>query len=162
MKYDKLIVNASTIIALANIGYADLLVKLTNKLIIPKGVYEEITYHKHYDCASEWIKNLDPSLFKEVRVSQMILDWNLGKGESQVLSLSYKNGHIPVVIDDRSARKCAEVFKIKVLGTISIIVQAKKLSLISESKSLYFALKANGFRVSDNIINTALKLSCEI
>ena len=162
MKYDKLIVNASPIIALANIGYADLLLQLTNKLLIQRGVYEEINFHKYSDCASEWIKNIDHSFIHEVKVSQMISDWNLGKGESQVLSLSYINACIPVVIDDRAAKKCAEVFNIKVLGTISIIVRAKKLLLIRECKPLFYALKANGFRISDNIIDTALELTGEI
>lgn len=161
MKFDKLIVNSSPIIALANIGYADLLLHLTKHLLIPRGVYEEISYHKYSDSASGWIKNLDSSLIYEVETLNPIAEWNLGKGESQVLSFSYNNGCLPVVIDDKAARNCAEVFKIKTLGTISVIVLAKKLSLISDMKPLFYALRANGFRISDDILETALKLSDE-
>ena len=88
VQHSKLIVNASPIIALANVGYADLLLKLTEELIVPLGVFEEISDHKHSDCASAWIKKLDSSLIQKVRVSQIISEWNLGKGESQVLSYS--------------------------------------------------------------------------
>lgn len=162
MKFNKIVVNASPIISLANIGQADLLLKITDRLIVPKGVYEEITFHKHSDCASEWIKNLNPSFIRDVKVAQMISDWNLGKGESQVLSFSWQNDKIPVVIDDKAAKKCAEVFNIKVLGTIAVLIKAKQMTLIDEVKPLLYALKANGFRISNDIVTTAIKLTSEI
>ena len=56
MKLGKLVVNASPIISLAKIGYADLLLELSSELIIPEGVYQEIVNHKNNDSAVEWIK----------------------------------------------------------------------------------------------------------
>lgn len=162
MKFNKLIVNASPIISLANIGYADLLKELSDQLIIPLGVYEEITYHKYSDKAKEWIEQQNKAIFHKTSVPEAISAWNLGKGESQVISISYKNNcSIPVVIDDKPARKCAEIYKIKVKGTLSIIINAKNEGLIPKAEPLFVDLHANGFRISKDLIYTALKLCGE-
>lgn len=34
--------------------------------------------------------------------------WDLGKGESEVLSLAVKNPDCAAIIDDRAARRCAQ------------------------------------------------------
>ena len=162
MKFNKIVVNASPIISLANIGQADLLLKITDSLIIPQGVFEEITFHKHSDNASEWIKGVDPSFIYDTSVPHIISDWNLGKGETQVISYSYQYDRIPIVIDDKAAKKCADVFNIKVIGTIAVLIKAKQMCLVAKVKPLLYALSANGFRVSNNIIATALKLSNEV
>ena len=158
MKFNKMVVNASPIISLSNIGQADLLLKITDKLIVPKGVYEEINFHEHTDNASKWIRSLDNSLIHEVTIPHIISDWNLGKGESQVISFSYQNDKIPIVIDDKAAKKCANLFNIKVVGTLAVLIKAKQMGLIDEVKPLLYALKANGFRISNHIIATALEI----
>ena len=45
MKSNDLVVNASPIISLSKIGQADLLQTLSGKLVVPRGVYEEIMAH---------------------------------------------------------------------------------------------------------------------
>jgi len=42
MKHDKIVVNASPIISLAQIGYGDLLLDLSSELVIPQGVYKAL------------------------------------------------------------------------------------------------------------------------
>jgi len=162
MKLGKLVVNASPIISLAKIGHADLLHDLSSDLIIPEGVYQEVISHKNTDSAVEWIKRQDSSLIRKVEVPLIISEWNLGKGESQVISFAYQNMQFAAVLDDRAARKCSELFNIKVYGTISIIIKAKINGLIPEVKPLLLKLQSNGFRISEDIILTALKISDEI
>ena len=158
MKLGKLVVNASPIISLAKIGRADLLLELSSDLIIPEGVYQEIVNHKNNDLAVDWIKSQDSSLIRTVGVPLIISEWNLGKGESQVISFAYQNMQFAAVLDDRAARKCSELFNIKVYGTISIIIKAKINGLIPEIKPIFLKLQSNGFRISDDIILTALKI----
>ncbi len=55
MKSDKLVVNASPVISLANIGHVNLLVDLSSELVIPDGVYREIVSYPCEDPAVEWI-----------------------------------------------------------------------------------------------------------
>lgn len=161
MKLGKLVVNASPIISLAKIGHADLLLELSSDLIIPEGVYQEIVNHKNNDSAVDWIKNQDASLIRTVGVPLIISEWNLGKGESQVISFACQNMQFAAVLDDRAARKCSELFNIKIFGTVSIIIKAKLNGIIPEIKPLFLKLQSNGFRISEDIILTALKITGE-
>jgi predicted nucleic acid-binding protein len=161
MKLGKLVVNASPIISLAKIGHADLLLELSSELIIPKGVYQEITNHKNTDSAVEWLKRQDSSLMRDVGVPLLIAEWNLGKGESQVISFASQNLQFAAVLDDRAARKCAELFNIKIYGTISIIIKAKLNGIIPKIKPLLLKLQSSGFRISEDIIMASLKIANE-
>ncbi len=53
MKSGKLVINASPIISLSKIGCADFLWSLYDQVVIPEGVFQEITVHKEYDQAVE-------------------------------------------------------------------------------------------------------------
>ena len=128
---------------------------------MPTGVYEEITSHHHSDTATEWIKNIDNSYIYDTEVPQIISNWNLGKGETQVISFSYQHDRIPIIIDDKAAKKCANLFNIKVVGTIAVLIRAKQMNLVNEIQPLLYDLKANGFRISNHIIATALEIAGE-
>lgn len=161
MKLNKLVVNASPIISLANIGYADLLIDLSTQLIIPQGVFEEVTDYNQEDSAVTWIQSKTIYVTK-IFVPKIILEWNLGKGESCVLAYALKDKTFSTVIDDKPARICAKVFNIKTYGTLSIIVKAKQFGLIKSVKPLLDKLSEKGFYVSDNIIKTILLLVDEL
>ncbi len=159
MKSDKLVVNASPIISLAKIGCADFLSGLFEQLVIPEGVFEEINAHKEHDPAIEWLKAQDyQAKLRRIEVPAIIFEWNLGKGESQVIAFAFQNKDFAAAIDDKAAKKCAEVFNISIVGTIAIIIKAKKKGLTSKVEPLLLALRSNGFRVSDNIITAALQI----
>ena len=160
MKLGKLIVDSSPIISLANIGCADLLLDLSSELIIPKGVFEEVTDYHQDDLAVIWIQN-KLSYVRETGVPPIISEWDLGKGESQVLAFALTNKNFYTVIDDKPARNCAKVFNIKTYGTLSIIIKAKQFNFIKNVKPLLSKLQENGFRVSDTLIETILTLADE-
>ncbi len=65
------------------------------------------------------------------------------------------------IIDDKAAKKCAEIYNISISGTIAIIIKAKKMGLTSKVEPLLRVLRSNGFRVSDNIIMAALRIAEE-
>ncbi len=159
MKSDRLVVNASPIISLAKIGCADFLPAMFDQFVIPEGVFEEIIAHKEHDRAIEWLKAQDyQAIIKSVEVPAIISEWNLGKGESQVIAFAVQNNDFTAAIDDKAAKKCAEVFNIRISGTIAIIIRARKKGLASEVEPLLLAFRSNGFRVSDNIITAALQI----
>ncbi len=162
MKSDKLVVNASPIISLAKIGCADFLPGLFAQLVIPEGVFQEITGHKYHDSAVEWINAQNhQAIIRSVEVPAIISEWNLGMGESQVLAFAFKNSGFTAAIDDKAAKKCAEVFNISVSGTIAIIIKAKRMGLTPKAEPLLAALRSNGFRISDDIVVAALRIAGE-
>jgi predicted nucleic acid-binding protein len=156
-----LVVNASPIISLAKIGCADLLIRMFPDLVIPLGVFEEITAHSIKDEAVKWITAQNPDHVKPVDVPEIIAGWNLGKGESQVIAYAYKNGGHAVSIDDRPARKCAHLFGIKVKGTLALLIDAKRNGFIPLVQPCLIGLKADGFRMSEEIYRSALHMAGE-
>jgi predicted nucleic acid-binding protein len=161
MRFDKIVVNASPIISLAKIGCADFLPALSSRFIIPDGVYQEITRHPFPDPATEWLKSQKSEIFVSVEVPTIISDWNLGKGETEVIAFALQNRDFTAVLDDRAAKNCTEVFNIDVCGTIGVIIKAKRLGLTLEIKSLLAALRSTGFRISEDILATALRVAGE-
>jgi len=65
-------------------------------------------------------------------VPPVIITWNLGLGESEVLAWAYQNHGFEAVLDDRAARNCALSLNIPVRGTISLILLAKKAGYLKE------------------------------
>lgn len=162
MRFDKLVINASPIISLTKIGCAGFLPALSSRMVIPDGVYQEITRHKYSDPATEWLKNQKSEIFESVEVPTIISDWNLGKGETEVIAFALQNRDFTAILDDRAAKNCAEVFNIDVCGTIAVIIKAKKTGLTPEIKPLLAALRSTGFRISEDILTTALRFVGEI
>jgi predicted nucleic acid-binding protein len=64
-----------------------------------------------------------------------------------------------LILDDLKGRKEALKLKLKFTGTLGIFVKAKKENHISEINSYLIALISCGFRISDKIIELAIKQS---
>lgn len=104
MRFDKLVINASPIISLTKIGCAGFLSALSSRFVIPNGVYQEITRHEYSDPATDWLKNQKPEIFVSVEVPSIISDWNLGKGETEVIAFALQNKEFTAILDDRAAK----------------------------------------------------------
>ncbi len=52
--------------------------------------------------------------------------WDLGLGESQVLSWIYQNPGYEAILDDRAAKNAAASLGIPVRGTLGVILLAKR------------------------------------
>ena len=85
-----------------------------------------------------------------------LLAWDLGSGETAVLSLAIAEQQWTVILDDAAARKCAYSFSLPVKGTLAIVLTAKQLGLISSAAQVIQALIGIGFRLDDHTIQEAL------
>ena len=74
---------------------------------------------------------------------------------------AYHNRLLSPVIDDRSAKRCAGVFGISVLGTISLLIRAKRMRYVTRIKPLLSDLQSTGFRITNDVVLTALQLADE-
>ena len=66
-----------------------------------------------------------------------------------------------LIIDDYKGRKEAEILKIEITGTIGIFILAKELGHIESIKEVLNDLQKTNFRISESILNYALKLCNE-
>jgi predicted nucleic acid-binding protein len=118
--------DTSVLIALSSIGRLEILKAIFNEVIIPEGVSIELIAEDHSFKFEEWMKvqkitNTD--LFDSFYL-------NLDKGESEAITLSIEIHPDYILLDDKEARKSAKSLGLNVIGTVGILVLAKKRGLI--------------------------------
>ena len=121
------------------------------EVLVPFGVFEEVTIKD--DIASTQLPSI--SWIKTVEVNGIapeVAAWDLGKGESQVLSLALKNSDAAIV-DDRAARRCGQALGITTIGTGGLLILAKRRGLIPSISPGIQALRDAGLWLSDTLVN---------
>jgi predicted nucleic acid-binding protein len=132
---------------------ADLLPKLFSEIAVPTGVWEEIIAGGPEDLAATalpetaWIHRVEINA-----AAAEILIWNLGVGESEVLSWALADRSYVAMIDDRAARNCARTLGIQVVGTGGALVLAKRRGLIPSVSNALAQLLDAGLWLSDEIV----------
>jgi predicted nucleic acid-binding protein len=127
----KVALDASPLIVLCKAQLAHLLPALFAELLIPDAVWDEVMAGGAADPAAQqlsvsgWAKRMSVSV-----TDPIIITWNLGAGESEVLSLAQTVAGARAMIDDAAARNCARTLKIPFIGTGGLLVQAKRQGLI--------------------------------
>ena len=62
--------------------------------------------------------------------SEFVTAWGLGAGESSVISLVETLPGSIAVLDDLAARRCAGALRLHVVGTLGLLLMAKKSGII--------------------------------
>lgn len=156
MPISKVIVDASPLITLFNSNLAELLPQLFGVIKIPPVVWQEVAAYKA-DCAAlslpsaSWIEQTEP-----VSIAASVAEWNLGAGESSVLSYALTHPSHTAVVDDAAARRCAVSLNISTLGTGGVIVLAKRQGIIPSVVDPIESLRSAGLWLSDSLV-TLLK-----
>ncbi|MDF5721776.1 MAG: DUF3368 domain-containing protein [Rhizonema sp. PD37] len=152
MSINRVIVNSSPLIVLLKSQKTQLIPQLFAEILVPSGVFEEITTKD--DVASTQLLNTSWIQRVEVNtIAPVVAAWDLGKGESQVLSFALKNTDFAAIIDDRAARRCAQALSINTIGTGGLLILAKRRGLIPSISPGIQALRDAGLWLSDTLVN---------
>jgi len=158
----KWVLDASPIIVLAKIEHLFLFSDLCEEIVVPVGVVQEVSQGVAEDSAKRWLQSSEKKLIRKVdSIPPVILAWNLGQGESEVLAWAYRNSGYEAILDDRAARNCALALKIPVKGTIGIILLAKRLGHLEKVTPLFSQLEIAGYRIDPELLATAKRLANE-
>lgn len=90
---------------------------------------------------------------------QRVLSGYLDPGEASAIALGIENPESILILDDLKGRKEAQKLKLRFTGTLGVLIKAKKENHIADVNSYFNALKESGFRISDKIIDLAIKES---
>lgn len=147
-----IIADTSCFIILTKIDCLDLMFQVCGSVITTTEVAQEFG-----DPLPEWV---------EIRlltdISKLVfLEMHLDKGESTAIALALETPNSTVVLDDYKARRMAEILNISYTGTIGILVQAKRMGLVSSIKPLLQKMKDTDFRISIELELHALRAAGE-
>jgi predicted nucleic acid-binding protein len=150
------ITNASPVIALAKIERLDLLLDEGHTLLVPKAVADEILQSHAQDPARRALETGWGAVPVAAIHDPQILEWGLGAGETEVLSLA-RQRKATAIVDDRAARTACKALDIRVIGTLSVVLRARIQGRIDSAVEILKALQGVGLYLDENLIRIALQ-----
>jgi len=156
------IVNTSPLFYLHRLGLLELLNKLYGHITVPEAVEKEL---KEGQAQGEDVPQLENYPWVEIksvsmpRYLQLIAD--LGPGESEVLALATNHPSALVILDDKLARRIAEMQGFRLTGTAGVLVQAKQKGLVPALKLVIEKLLDLDFRLKPDFVKATLELAGE-
>jgi len=155
-----LVADASALIALATCDSLSLLEALFCNVFVPEAVFFEVTALDKPESAS--LRNY---LHGKVRVVDMqryvYLDAFADAGETQAMLLYKEVAANYLLIDDKRGRKVAKINQIKTVGSLGILLQAKRIGLIPCIAPLIEQITASPVFMNESLIQTVLELAGE-
>lgn len=149
--------NASPLIVLGKADLLSVISPLATCWIIPNSVINEVSIKsptepwltqlaKHSQVSCQTVPIIDP----------IVASWNLGSGESDVITLALQKDSYGVVLDDLQARKCAKILNLPLIGSLGLIVKAKREGLLNTIKPAFDQLIASGLYLDPVLIHRIL------
>ena len=153
--------NTTPIISLSSINKINLLEEIFKKIYIPIAVYNEIRAKNSYGFSEIEenffiIKPITNSIYKNILLK------DLDEGEAETITLALEMKAEIILIDERLAYKIAKSLSLNPIGTISVLIEAKRRNLIKNLKNILEEMVVKGRWYSKNVLNEVLKSVGEI
>lgn len=152
------VVNASPLISLARIEQLALLEAPNRTLLIPEAVAREVLAGPAADPARRALEAGFGGTPTTTTTDLRVVEWGLGAGETGVLSHAMSIG-ATAVLDDGKARAAARVLGVNLIGTLGIVLNARRKGRIDSAAAVLQALRNAGMRLDDVTIAEALAQS---
>ncbi len=149
----KVITNSACVISLTQMGKLELLHELFGTVTIPASVEAECRLQP-----ANWMLVKNPSSPQLA----MSLRSRLGNGESDAIALAVELTADRIILDDRRARSAAKSLGLNVIGTVAVLVAARRQGLIPNLSDALEELVETGFFVATDIIESALRAVGEL
>jgi predicted nucleic acid-binding protein len=152
------VVDASPLIHLSRTRNIHFLTTLGPTILVPAPVYREVLA-KDSDHSARIVQ--ETSWFAHVPASQIpaeISRWDLGAGESAVLAWALSHPGSIAVLDDAKARRLARALRLPMIGTLGLVVRAKRHGLIPLARPIVESLIAHGMYLSPPVLQEALAI----
>lgn len=152
--------NTSPLIILGKIAQIPLLPVLAQALVIPAGVASEINAGPETDPASQWLSGPGRTYVQDTGpVEPVIAGWDLGRGESEVLSWALKHPGFEVIVDDLASRKCAAALHHPVRGTLGVLLLARKAGHLLDLEAVLAQVHEAGLHIATEILEALRRLA---
>jgi predicted nucleic acid-binding protein len=147
--------NSSPLIALARIQRLDLVPAVLQTILIPPAVAREI--EPSIPVLPGWISVKVPSSQRPVLTSR----GRLGDGEREAIALAIDVSADAVLIDERAGRRAAEEAGLKVIGTLGLLLEAKRAGHVTAIRAELDKLLETSFFLSPQLYDHVMRMSGE-
>lgn len=144
---ERVVVDSTCLIGLERIARLDILPALFDPVTIPPEVARE------FGVALPWLKIEAPADGALITALKMLVD----DGEAEAIALARSLG-CELILDDRQARAVARNLGLRVVGTIGILIRAKREGIINALKPVLDELERAGFYLGGELKEEALRL----
>jgi predicted nucleic acid-binding protein len=150
------VADSSPLIALAIIESLQLLDSLYQSIYAPQAVFDEVTQPGKIQSGK--LKEYLESRLLPVKniLAVAAFQTELGPGESEAIVCAMENKADYILLDDHKARKTARLNGLPVVGSIGVLILAKRHNLIPAIKPYIDTLRMNGIWISSSVVKTAL------
>jgi uncharacterized protein len=139
-----IVVNTSPLINFAVIGQLALLHDVFGTLTIPRAVFQELEQRpqRYPDILSTVQQSgfIDVLDVRETALRDVLL-LDLDAGEAEVIALAVEHKAKLVILDELAGRHVAEAQRLLFTGSVGCLVEAKRLSLITEIRLYLDAMR---------------------
>lgn len=148
-----IIADTSCLIIFTKLARTDILQRTFSELVTTDRVVAE------YGTLPDWVgqtAEYDQNRYRE-------LNQDLGPGESSCIALALdQKGRQPLlIIDDRQAKNVAESLGLECIGSLGVLLIAKRQGVIAEVSSVLAKIQTTDFRVSAQVLKTVRRLAGE-
>ena len=151
--------NTSPLLALAACRQLELLRALHSRVIAPEAVITELE-RGQAGTDRLALEAERPAWLEVVKLASPpspLLEAYLDAGEAAVIALALEQGIRRVVIDEQRARAVAKTMGLAVVGSIGVLLRPKREGFIAEVKPSIEAMQAAGIRLSERLLEFALR-----
>lgn len=132
------------------INRSQILASLFGEVLIPKAVLEELQHPKAPEAVSLWLRE-PPAWLRVTPVRQVDQTVQLGKGETEAISLALELQVKVVLMDERRGRSAAQARGLLPVGTLNLIDLADELGLLDGIEALN-DLRQTTFRADPELL----------
>ncbi len=160
----KIVVSDTTAIThLAKIGRLNLLRWLYSEILIPRAVHSELLNANPRQPGAIQVLNASWIKVVEVKNRNLVnkLERKLDFGESEAIALAIELKSDVLIIDEAMGRSIATQLGKNIIGMIGVLLQAKKAGLIDSIETDLRQLKNTGFRLNQDLFDSALEIAGE-
>ena len=150
------VADSSPIVVLVSIGHVELFSNLFGRVIVPPKVVSELASAKRPRAVREFIAN--PPVWLEMRSPSATENFpGLDEGESAAISLALELRADRLIIDESAGRRVAIERKVKVTGTIGLLIAAAERDLVDLGR-VFEQVKETDFWISHKFLDEQLAL----
>ncbi len=161
-KPPRVISNTTPIITLSVLGRLTLLRDLYTEVSIPPAVYAEVMAGGAGRAGTAelrragWIRTVP---LHDPRRADLLVD--LDRGEAEAIALAMELDADLLLLDERLARRHATRLGLTITGSLGVLLKAKERELVTEIHPLIQELRRNKIRLSEDVVQQALRLAGE-